>query len=74
MYVRLRDLREDNDLTQEDLATFLSCTQACYSRYESGERDIPTSILKKLANFYKTSIDYLLDETDEMKPYPKPTR
>lgn len=73
MYVRLRDLREDNDLTQEDLATFLSCTQACYSRYESGERDIPTSILKKLANFYKTSIDYLLDETDEMKPYPKST-
>lgn len=71
MYVRLRNLREDNDLNQEDIASFLNCTQACYSRYESGERDIPTSTLKLLANFYKTSIDYLLEETDEIKPYPK---
>ena len=71
MYVRLKNLREDNDLTQQDVADFLNCTQPCYSRYESGERDVPAIVLKKLSNFYKTSIDYLLNETDETKPYPK---
>lgn len=74
MYIRLKNLREDNDLNQEDVAKFLNCTQACYSRYEAGERDIPTFTLKQLANFYKTSIDYLLNETDEIKPYPKSNR
>lgn len=71
MYERIRDLREDNDLLQKDLAAFLNCSQVCYSRYELGQRDIPTNILIKLAHFYKTSVDYLLGETDESKPYPK---
>lgn len=74
MYIRLRNLREDNDLNQEDVAKFLNCTQACYSRYESGERDIPTATLKLLANFYKTSVDYILNETDQLEPYPKSTK
>ncbi len=73
MYIRLKNLREDNDLKQRDLAKFLNCSQGCYSRYESGQRDIPTTILKKLADFYETSIDYLLEQTDQLKPYPKTT-
>ena len=71
MYHRIRDLREDNDLRQQDLAEFLGCTQTCYSYYESGKRDIPTDVLIKLSFFYKTSIDYLLGTTDETTPYPR---
>lgn len=71
MYRRIRDLREDRDLKQEDLAKLLNCTQACYSNYENGKRDIPTEILRTLANFYSVSIDYLLEETDIKTPYPK---
>ena len=71
MYHRIRDLREDNDLRQQDLAEFLGCTQTCYSYYESGKRDIPTDVLIKLSFFYKTSIDYLLGTTDEKTSYPK---
>ena len=66
MYRRIRDLREDKDLKQEDLAKLLNCTQACYSNYENGRRDIPTEVLKALADFYNVSIDYLLE-----RPYPK---
>lgn len=71
MYHRIRDLREDKDLNQEDLAIVLNITQTTYSRYESGILDIPTIALIKLAGFHKTSIDYLLGITDERKPYPK---
>lgn len=71
MYRRIRDLREDKDLLQKDLANYLKCTQVCYSYYEQGKRDIPTEVLIKLAYFHNTSIDYLLGLTDVKKPYPK---
>ena len=69
LYQRIRDLREDNDLYQKDLAEYLNCSQVCYSHYEIGKRDIPTDVLIKLAKFYNTSTDYLLGLTDEKKPY-----
>ncbi len=68
---RLKDLREDKDLLQKDIAKYLNMSQTGYSKYEVGTNDIPTEILKKLADFYNTSIDYLLCLTDERKPYPK---
>ena len=71
MYKRIRDMREDRDLFQKDLADYLNCSQVCYSNYEIGKRDIPTEVLSKLAEFYNTSTDYLLGRTDEKKPYPK---
>ena len=71
MYQRIRDLREDRDLMQKDLAAYLKCTQVCYSNYEMGKRDIPTDVLKSLAIYYDTSVDYILGLTDEPKPYPK---
>mgnify|MGYP001084960552 CR=1 FL=1 len=71
MYRRLRDLREDNDLIQKDLAEYLHCTQVCYSSYELGKRDIPTAVLIKLALLYDTSTDYLLGLTDVKTAYPK---
>ncbi len=74
MYRRIRDLREDNDLRQQDLAQFLGCTQVSYSHYELGKRDIPTDVLIKLAAFYRTSADYLLGLTDVKTPYPKSIR
>ena len=64
MYRRIRDLREDNDLTQTQVAKMLGMSQTGYSKYETGENDIPTQVLIKLADFYKTSIDYLLGRTD----------
>ena len=70
MYHRIRDLREDADLRQQDLAGYLQCTQVSYSHYELGKRDIPTDVLIRLARFYKTSTDYLLGLTDERRPYP----
>ena len=66
MYQRIRDLREDNDLKQIDIANYLNCSQVCYSYYETGQRDIPTDVLIKLAKFYNTSTDYLLGLTDKM--------
>ena len=71
MYQRLRDLREDRDLMQKDLAQILSCTQVCYSNYEIGKRDIPTDVLIKLAAYYDTSVDYILGLTNVRKAYPK---
>ena len=71
MYQRIRDLREDHDLLQKDLAAYLKCSQVCYSNYENGRRDIPTEVLVRLAVFYKTSVDYLLGLTDEKTPYPR---
>lgn len=69
MYRRIRDLREDSDLLQKDLAAYLKCSQVCYPYYEIGQRDIPTDVLIKLAGFYNTSIDYLLGLTDIKIPY-----
>lgn len=71
MYRRIRDLREDHDLLQKDLAAYLQCTQVSYSHYELGKRDIPTDVLIRLASFYKTSVDYLLGITDVAEPYPR---
>lgn len=71
MYRRIRDLREDRDLTQTQMAEALHCSQRVYSNYERGELDIPTSILIALSRFHDVSIDYLLGETDIVQPYPK---
>lgn len=70
-YRRLRGLREDRDLTQEQIANFLKCDQSLYSKYERGVRDLPLSLAASLAIFYKTSVDYLIGLTDETKPYPR---
>lgn len=64
MYRRIRDLREDNDLTQKDIAEILGMSQTGYSKYETGENDIPTEVLIKLAKYYNTTTDYLLGLTD----------
>lgn len=69
MYKRLRDLREDKDMNQTQIAKLLGMSQTGYSKYETGENDIPTTILIKLARFYNTSIDYLLGETNDPKRY-----
>ena len=61
MYQRIRDLREDRDLTQKQMAQNLSCSQQVYSNYELGQRDIPTEILIKLSDFHKVSVDYILN-------------
>lgn len=71
MYQRIRDLREDRDLLQKDVAAYLKCTQVCYSNYETGKRDIPTEVLRTLADFNHVSIDYLLGQTGRKEPYPK---
>ncbi len=71
MYKRIRNLREDHDLKQTELAEMLNCTQVCYSHYENGKRDIPTSVLIQLADYYDTSVDYLLGRTSEKKAYRK---
>ncbi len=64
---RLHDLRIDNDLTQQQVADFLMCNRQVYARYERGLREIPVSMLIKLADFYKTSVDYILGRTDNPK-------
>jgi len=71
MYERIRNLREDKDLYQKDVAEYLHCCQAAYSRYELGLRDIPTQVLISLAKFHNTSTDYLLGLTDIEQPYSK---
>ena len=71
MYKRIRELREDKDLLQKDVAAYLNCTQVAYSRYELGLRDIPTDVLMKLADFHGTSTDYILGRTNITKPYEK---
>lgn len=70
MHKRIRDLREDRDLSQTQIAKILGMSQTGYSKYETGENDLPTAVLIKLARFYGTSIDYILGETDETKRYP----
>lgn len=69
--LRIRDLREDNDHTQKELAALLHISQATYSRYETGDLEIPHTALQALADFYNTSVDYLLGRTDEVRPYAK---
>lgn len=69
MYSRIRDLREDKDLTQTQISKILSCSQRIYSNYERGDVDIPTNILIKLAQIHNVSIDYLLNLTDDPNPY-----
>ena len=71
MYPRLRDLREDSDRSQTDLAKLLGMSQTGYSKYETGENEVPVAVLEKLADIYKTSVDYLLGRTDVKTPYPK---
>lgn len=65
LYRRIRDLREDKDLTQREMGEILMCSQRVYSNYERGELDIPTEILIKLADFHNVSVDYILNRTDE---------
>ena len=74
MYPRIRDLREDKDMTQTTLAGIIGMSQTGYSKYETGENDIPSNILIKLARLHGTSVDYLLGLTDERQPYPSAKR
>lgn len=74
MYERIRNLREDRDLVQTDLAKVLNCSQRVYSDYERGVLDIPTEILIKLADFHDTTTDYILGRTDIKVPLPKAKR
>lgn len=69
--MRIREIREDKDLTQSDIAKILNVSQVAYSFYEIGKRQIPIDLLIKLAKYYNTSTDYLLELTDERNPYPK---
>lgn len=68
-YQRIRDLREDSDLKQRELAEILGCSQRVYSNYERGDLDIPTEVLIKLAQHYGVSVDYILGLTDNKMPY-----
>lgn len=70
-YIRIRNLREDKDLTQAYMGKILNVTQKTYSRYENDERAIPVEILSKIADFHETSIDYLVGRTNVKQPYPK---
>ncbi len=67
--MRLKDLREDRDLTQADIAKFLNVRQNTYSQYENGQRQLPMDALIKLAKLYKTSTDYILELTNNPRPY-----
>lgn len=69
--LRIRDLREDRDLTQKQLADYLMCDQSLYSKYEREERPLPLEFADKLADYYGVSVDYLLGRTNTKKPYPK---
>lgn len=72
MYIkRLKDLREDHDLTQEEVSKLLNITRPQYSLYETGKRDIPVDLLRILAKFYNTSLDYIVGETDIFERYPE---
>lgn len=71
MKLRIRDLREDHDMTQAQIANHLHCDQSLYSKYERGERSLPLEYAVELAQLYRTSVDYLVCMTDCAKPYPK---
>ncbi len=69
MRLKIRDLREDNDLTQKQISEYLMCDQSLYSKYERGEREIPLNLIIKLADYYDVSIDYLVGRSSVSKPY-----
>ena len=71
MNLRIRDLREDADLTQKQVADILQCDQSLYSKYERGERELPLRLAIQLAEFYGVSVDYLVGLTDTPEPYPR---
>ena len=71
VYERLRDLREDHDLRQKEVAALLGIDQRVYSNYETGKREIPSRFVVLLAEYYKTSADYILGRTNQKEPYPK---
>ena len=71
MHLRIRDLREDRDLKQFEIAEYLMCDQSLYSKYEREDRELPLRLAIMLAEFYGISIDYLVGLTDEPKPYPR---
>ena len=71
MYERIRNLREDKDLSQRELAEYLNCSQVSYSYYELGKRTIPPEVLIALAAYHGVSVDYLLGLTDRQQPYPR---
>lgn len=71
MHLRIRDLREDRDLKQKEVAAYLMCDQSLYSKYEREERPLPLELADKLADFYGVSVDYLLGRTNTKAPYPK---
>ena len=71
MQLRIRDLREDKDLKQKDIADYLICDQSLYSKYERGERPLPLDYAEKLADYYGVSVDYLLGRTNIKNPYPR---
>lgn len=70
-YSRIRAFREDKDMTQTEIAKILHCSQRVYSNYERGDIDIPTEVLRTLALLHGTSVDYLLELTDDPRPYPR---
>ena len=70
-YPRLRDLREDKNLSQKTIADYLKVKPNTYSRYETGAHNIPVEVLGQLADFHNTSVDYLMGRTDEVQPYPR---
>ena len=71
MRLRIRDMREDQDISQQQIADYLMCDQSLYSKYERGERTVPLEIMVKLADYYHTSLDYLVGITDQKAPYPR---
>jgi transcriptional regulator with XRE-family HTH domain len=71
MYERIRNMREDKDITQAQMAEYLSIHQTTYSDYEIGNLNIPVQVLVKIADLFETSVDYLLNRTNEKRPYPK---
>ena len=74
MKLRIRELREDRDLPQKTVAEYLLCDQSLYSKYERGERPLPLEMADRLADYFDTSVDYLLSRTDQLEPYPKDKR
>lgn len=71
MQLRIRDLREDSDLTQKEVSEYLMCDQSLYSKYERNERPLPLELAVRLAQYYVVSVDYLVGLTDRKEPYPK---
>lgn len=74
MDLKIRNLREDSDLSQSKVARYLMCDQSLYSKYERGERELPLRLAVRLAEFYGVSVDYLAGLTDEAAPYPRRRR